>query len=485
MKVRRTRAGWMRPMSGVLAASGALLITLTARAWIPVHAAEPETTAEIETIGGESAAEAAALPENSQPLAPVAAEPAPSAVAQKALQQIQRLEQRAAQEAAAQAELETQRELLVAAEMDALSSVHAQREAQLEEQVRSLEAMLEQAATERKALDQEWRVRFSSLQAQLSEMHTSREKREVGWLAYTEGLADLPLGELPETPEFLVREASAKSPEEIMAEQAAAMAAREAARLAKRVATMRLELESLLVSEQVLNFDVLELGTLNEEERWVGPVVLRLLDDWGRPAGSLVADRLRLECSRAGHNVTMVFEIGYERRGSIVESFGPAIDPADPRGGLRRMSLGTVDPDPWLELLPELFDPRHLDEVLDDDGRWDRLAVRASLNEMLRRDAHGSRWRLEAYGGVVGKNLRDVHLEEYDENGVGLRRVFADRLWIEEGDRGLTLQARQGSIMRGDRSAPFLEGRFRIFLPKADVTAWREIGLPGLAEPPQ
>jgi hypothetical protein len=40
-----------------------------------------------------------------------------------------------------------------------------------------------------------------------------------------------------------------------------------------------------------------------------------------------------------------------------------------------------------------------------------------------------------------------------------------------------------GAPVRGARTAPFLEGRYPIFRPRADVARWRAAGVPGLAHP--
>lgn len=232
----------------------------------------------------------------------------------------------------------------------------------------------------------------------------------------------------------------------------------------------------------------MELGAPHQHQGRgaVGPVVARLSDDRGRLIGALVAEHMRLEVSRAARTVTLVLEDGYESRGGRKVPFGgdaaPAADgPPDGAPGAHRVFLGTMDPAPWLELLPEIV----ADEDgarRSDDGRWDLAALRVRLNELLRAAdlPSGAGWRLRALGGVLGAELVDVQLVEYGDDGALLRRVFADRLGIERVGRTVELLLRDGSIERAGRVAPFLEGRLRVVLPRADADAWQAAGVPGL-----
>lgn len=245
-----------------------------------------------------------------------------------------------------------------------------------------------------------------------------------------------------------------------------------------------LALRTLLAAEQVTSLDLLESGRLHGE--WVGPVVLRVLDDRGRPLGALAADRLRLEGSRAARMVTLVLEQGYERRaGELIPFVGGPID-ASGRGGVRRIALSECDPAPWIESVPELFGP--LDRERDiDDGKHDLGRLRASLNQLLWNEAASGWYRVQGIGGVQGQVLRDVALDRLDKDGHVERRYFADRLAVLRERPGLQLLLEGGSQVRNDQRAPFLDGRCRIFLPRADAAAWERAGIPGLApaaEPP-
>lgn len=248
---------------------------------------------------------------------------------------------------------------------------------------------------------------------------------------------------------------------------------------ARRDHEIHISLKTLFTLDQVTGFDLLESGTLKEGA--TGPVVLRALDDRGRPVGTLAAERMRFECSRAARTVTIVLEDGFERRGVEKTPFEGAMT-AEGRGGVKRIELPETNPAPWLEALPELF--REEDKAtVDDDGLWDLGAVRASLNLLLREDLSAGWWRLVALGGVRGGSLRDVQLDGLDSEGRLEKKLFADRLEIVAQEKGVKLELRDGAQLRGDEKVPFLDGRYRIFLPRASVDAWRDAGIPGISAP--
>src|SRR4029078_9952877 len=77
--------------------------------------------------------------------------------------------------------------------------------------------------------------------------------------------------------------------------------------------------------------------------------------------------------------------------------------------------------------------------------------------------------------------LRDVALDQFDRDGRLLRRLFADRMSFLREAHGLQILLQDGTQVRGEQKAPFLEGRYRIFLPRDDRDAWSKEGVPGLA----
>lgn len=234
----------------------------------------------------------------------------------------------------------------------------------------------------------------------------------------------------------------------------------------------------LLVLEGVDSLVLLEAGLLGDG--YIGPVVCRLVDERGRPVGSLSADRLRLEASRAGRTLTIVLEDGYERRGGERVPFEGGT-PGVERSGTRRIVLPQVDPGPWIEELPELFTAESR-IPLEDDGCWRVFLVHRALNELLASDVAGGYWRVSALGGVTEGVLRAVELENLDANGHLIRRLLADRLAIELADRGVLLRLEDGVQITGGAKHAFLDGRYRIFLPSADQEVWKTVGLPGLVE---
>ena len=253
-----------------------------------------------------------------------------------------------------------------------------------------------------------------------------------------------------------------------------------------RAEEMRATLQGLLEADGVHNYQILTLGRL--EDGHVGPVVVRLVDARGRPAGLMAAERLRLEASRAGYTVTILLEEGYEEHGGVSLPFDGAVGVATrgrkPRGGVRRVTLPGVNPAPWIEALPELFGAEAQGGP-PDDGLWDLIAVRQEFNRLLAADPSVGRWRLAGLGGLVAGVLRDVQLVELDGAGRPLRRLFADALSLEKGgDGGLRIELTDGVQMVGGARTPFLEGRFRLILPRAEPKAWEAAGLPGLVPRP-
>jgi hypothetical protein len=141
-----------------------------------------------------------------------------------------------------------------------------------------------------------------------------------------------------------------------------------------------------------------------------------------------------------------------------------------------------VDPAPWLEALDEIIADTP-GAVSVDDGVYDRVALKIGLNELLRKAGTeaGEGWRLHALGGVQSGVLRDVQLVEHAADGTVLRRLFADRMEVRRNGRGIDLDLERGSQERSGRLAPFLEGRYRVALPRARADEWVAAGIPGAA----
>lgn len=314
-------------------------------------------------------------------------------------------------------------------------------------------------------------ARVVSLREELGKVQELRVAREMEWLDYNQALATLDL------PVELVFRAQGIEPppreEEVDApptrEELAAEAAEEARREASEA--VRRSLNALLRTEEVWGLDVLEAGDLHDG--FTGPVVIRLLDEHGRLAGSLAAERLRLEGSISGRTLTIVLEDGYESHRGERTPFDD---------GVRRIVLALTNPAPWIETLPELFSDEQLGGVLDD-GRWDLARVQSELNDVLAL-APGGSWRLRHLAGVVEDELQQVHLSELDAQGRLVRHVFADRMHIERLEGGCQLVLEDGVSMRGDEKSAFRDGRYRIVLPGIPGSAWDHAHLPGLVDHP-
>jgi len=320
------------------------------------------------------------------------------------------------------------------------------------------------------------RERLEALELELALEREARLRREQEWLTYTRTVSALvPSSRRAELPAFgphLPAVAEASAGDQVGPDEAELAAQR-------RVEEVRSGLRALLAAEAVRGLDLLEVGRVGEDH--AGPVVFRLLDDEGRLAGSLYAERLRLEASLAGRSLTLVLEDGHESHGGQRTPFGNDADPTGPAAS--RIPLQGLDPAPWIESLPELFGQAPSDAP-PDDGLWDLAYVQVKLNELLREDGTAGWLRLRRLGGVRNGVLRDVHAEVLDPQGRLERRVFADRLTLEDSGGGIVLRFEDGIHLRGDERSPFLAGGWRVWLPRARAQTWVGAGLPGLVAVP-
>ena len=317
----------------------------------------------------------------------------------------------------------------------------------------------------------------------LEQERTRRGERERAWYDFNRTLAELRIA--PDDVRFDVDEELVPEAAEARREREEAAASPGAADpegtgeperdpLAERGEEVLRSVRAFLVMGDLQSYDLLELGPprLGAPLGGAGPALFRILDDRGRLAGSLHAELLRFEGSRSGRTVTLVLEEGYESHGGIRTPFSD---------GMRRIPVPFLDPEPWHEALPELFPPGAFADV-EDDGRWDREALRRDLNDLLARDTSLGWYRVRGLGGVVGEQLTDLHLEVLDESGRLSRRLFADRAWLEVEPPGMVLRMESGVILRGERKEAFRNGRYDVYLPRARPQEWRAAGLPGLTE---
>jgi hypothetical protein len=316
-------------------------------------------------------------------------------------------------------------------------------------------------------------LRIEELELELERLRTHRVERELAWYQYNRALADLNIDAMVAAfavEKEALREAGLMAEEEPAGDTLGDTLGDE--KRTDRERQLERGVRSLLALEGFSGLDLLVLGP-SREGGGAGPAVFRMLDDRGRLLGGLNAGTLRLEASHAARTITLVMEDGFESRGGNRVPFS---------GGSRRLMIPFVDPEPWISALPELFGPEALDRQ-NDDGLWNLERVRRDFNRLLSEDTSGGWWRLHGLGGIVGTNLRDVQFEQLGENGIVLRRIFADRMRILVENPGLLLVLEDGAVVRGSEKTPFVEGSYRIFLPRALLPDWREANLPGIESP--
>lgn len=309
---------------------------------------------------------------------------------------------------------------------------------------------------------------LARLRVELDEERNRRRERELEWWEYNRALATLGVEHLispfPLDAEVAPKEYGVEEPQEETDDPKDQLAVRE------RVSEILVSMRALLRVAGAYGFEPFELGALHAG--YVGPVILRLLDDRGRLAGTLAAERLRLEASRSAHLVTLILEEGYEAHLGERVPF---------ENGERRIVLAHVEPQAWIESLPELFS-RHDRRPPTDDGLWDLKSVRAELNELLGLDIASGWYRVRGLGGVSGNAYVDVNVDAFDASGKLERRFFVDRMRIDIQTDGVLLLFEGGAMIRGDEQRSFLGGTHRIYLPNAPLAEWRKAQLPGIAQ---
>jgi hypothetical protein len=315
-------------------------------------------------------------------------------------------------------------------------------------------------------LDLEAKVAF--LERELERERTRRAEREAAFLEFSRKVAELPVAE----EHGLAPPPGGPSKPELSAEERAAAAEREAAR--ERAQALARALSVRMRLEGLRGLDLLDAGSFQPGTPGsIGPVVFRCLDERGALTGSLSAARLHLEGSLAAHTLTLVLEEGFESRAGERVPFA---------NGTRRITLREVDPEPWRQEFPELFDGSAL--APQDDGRWPLGELRRELNRLLGLEPGKGWYRLRTFSGVRGTAWLDVQLEELDAAGHLIRRFFADTLTLALEDGSVVLELRDGAIVRGEGKEPFRDGLQRLVLPHQTLAPWQAARLPGLAEPP-
>ena len=322
------------------------------------------------------------------------------------------------------------------------------------------------------AREQELLLQLSAARAELVKAEEARLAREREWLAWTQAVSKLGPEAKVVVPDFEV-ELDEEELETLSPDAAPLEEPRDEARLARSEEIER-SLRTLLRLEWVDGLALLEAGLLSDEG-WIGPCVFRLINADGRAIGSVSAERLYLEGSVTGRTLTIVLEEGYERRSGDLLPFEGAAE-GERRGGERRIVLVRTDPRPWMDATPELFREQAPAPSLGGDPK-SQEELRRDVNRLLSEDAAGGRWRLDSYEGLGDSGLSGVELVDLDADGKVRRHLFADQMRVERRESGVVLVLNDGVQMKGGRKTPFLEGRYRIFLPQALHPAWEAAGV--------
>ena len=310
--------------------------------------------------------------------------------------------------------------------------------------------------------------RIAGLEARVLELEDELHEQRLAHLSFVQGIGSIrDLAHLGGAGDAAETDASAApDPPQPTAEELRGL---------ERVEEIATALKALLRRTGHWGLDLLSPGALvlsEGEHGHLGPVLFRMLDGRGSLVGSLAAERLRLEASRAARTITLVLEDGHESHGGERVPFD---------AGIRRIALD-VDPEDMLARVPELFPPEDVDPA-EDDGLWVHSELRRTMNELLGAEAGAGWFRLHSFAGVLGDELVFVHVEEFDREGHLERRLFADRLRVEVHEDQVVLVLAGGSYVRGDEREPFRDGRHEIHLVTADPGAWRAARLPGLFDP--
>jgi hypothetical protein len=173
-----------------------------------------------------------------------------------------------------------------------------------------------------------------------------------------------------------------------------------------------------------------------------------------------------------------------------------------PREGLR-LDLDSRNLEAWLEHFPELKeatpvagpanDPRPQADPGTDRAEpsevpnvtsareplRDARQVRKALDDLISPRGSFSYYRLSSLGSVDGRLLRMVQINWHDNSGRLVKTIEADTLEVLlHGSNSVELLLRNGAFLDGGVKSPFSSDRFSLHLPRQDLQAWRDAGVP-------
>jgi len=167
-----------------------------------------------------------------------------------------------------------------------------------------------------------------------------------------------------------------------------------------------------------------------------------------------------------------------------------------PAGG-RRSELVGVEPGAWLDHFPELEmgpEPEPGSGTAEEGSgsdapsaappegpppAVDAEAVRLELDALLSRKGTYRYYRMSQLGEVDGRSLRMVQVNWYRNDGTLVKTIEADSAEVFLHESGtVELLLKNGAFLEGAQRQPFSGDRFRLHLPRQDLQAWREAGIP-------
>ncbi|MGB0953335.1 MAG: hypothetical protein ACPG31_08915 [Planctomycetota bacterium] len=204
------------------------------------------------------------------------------------------------------------------------------------------------------------------------------------------------------------------------------------------------------------------------------------------------ADRLTFEMHRMTGNLVLRFFDGSRTANGLRTVL--------PRDGLR-LDLDSRTLDAWLEHFPELKEATVVAQpgvIAATDGNApsatgtqppantgsngtlrDARKVRKALDDLISPRGSFSYYRLSALDAVEGRTLRLVQINWHDNSGRLVKTIEADTLEVLlHGSNSVELLLRNGAFLDGGVKSPFSSDRFSLHLPRQDLQAWRDSGVP-------
>lgn len=204
------------------------------------------------------------------------------------------------------------------------------------------------------------------------------------------------------------------------------------------------------------------------------------------------ADRLTFEMHRMTGNLVLRFFDGSRTANGLRTVL--------PRDGLR-LDLESRTLNAWMEHFPELTETT-LEAQPDaiaangantpgpagtqppsstgSDGAFrDARKMRKALDDLISPRGSFSYYRLSALESVDGRLLRMVQINWHDNSGRLVKTIEADTLEVLlHGSNSVELLLRNGAFLDGGVKSPFSSDRFSLHLPRQDLQAWRDSGVP-------